>query len=50
VNIDLDKEDRKKVVCDKYLKEEISIDEMYHLLEITEPKQLKPITKFTRSL
>jgi len=37
----------KKAICDEYLKGEISINKMHNLLEIAEPKQLKPRTEFT---
>jgi CO dehydrogenase nickel-insertion accessory protein CooC1 len=40
-------EDREKAVTDKYLRGEITIDEMVRLLEVMRPKQLKPEGEFS---
>jgi site-specific recombinase XerD len=39
-------EDREKAVTDKYLRGEITMDEMVRLLEVMRPKQLKPSSEF----
>ena len=39
--------EREKAIVDRYLRGEISIDEMGRLLEVIRPKQLKPRTEFT---
>jgi site-specific recombinase XerD len=47
VKKDITNEDREKAVVDRYLRGDISIDEMGRLLEVMRPKQLKPRTEFT---
>ena len=47
VKNDVTNENREKAVTDKYLRGEITIDEMVRLLEVMRPKQLKPRTEFT---
>jgi len=39
--------EREKAVIDRFLRGEISIEEMSRLLEVMRPKQLKPITELT---
>ena len=46
VKQDLTDQDRGKIICDKYLHGEITLEEMHAQLEITQPKQLKPGTEF----
>ena len=47
VKSDLTDEDRARTLFDKYLRGELSLNEMNALLEVTQPKQLKPKIGFT---
>lgn len=43
----LNNDDRAKVVFDKYLRNEITINELRYFLEVNRPKQLNPKSEFT---
>ena len=47
VKKDITNVEREKAIVDRYLRGDISIDEMGRLLEVIRPKQLKPRTEFT---
>lgn len=43
----LTNEERAKAVLDKYLKGEVTLNELHHFLGVTRPKELKPDSEFT---
>jgi hypothetical protein len=47
VKKDVSQGEREKAIVDRFLRGEITIDEMSHLLEVIRPKQLKPSSEFT---
>lgn len=44
---DINQEDREKVVIDKYLRGDISLENLKSMLEVIRPKQLKRDSEFT---